>query len=188
MPGFSDRFTEDELARVVTYVQALSNLTAEESERVRGQPSEAGADAENTGLDPGREVFFDTTKMDNCRVCHTFEGKGGKVGPDLTKIGAKSADEILESILTPSARIEPGYETIEVTMRDGTSFTGVMRDENEQRLRLFDTSMMPPVARVLAKANIVRREVRKRSSMPSNLGMRLSTVDLRLLVQFLRGE
>ncbi|MEP7270415.1 MAG: c-type cytochrome, partial [Acidobacteriota bacterium] len=196
MPGFSDRFGDSELARIVDYVQALSALTVDEG--VRGSESAAGVanpegkdDSDRAAApvtDLGRSLFFDSVTTDNCRVCHTFQGKGGKVGPDLTGVGSQSEEEILRSILKPSDRIEPGYGTVEITMRDGNRYAGVVRDENDERIRLFDTTTIPPVSRVMLKADIAGRKPLGGSVMPSELGVRLSEVELRALVKFLRGR
>ena len=48
-----------------------------------------------------------------CGKCHIVNGKGKQVGPELTGIGAIQTPEyFLESILTPSAKIVKGYETM----------------------------------------------------------------------------
>jgi len=48
-----------------------------------------------------------------CIGCHKLGAEGGVVGPDLSRIGARSsASQIRESILDPSARIAQGYEQL----------------------------------------------------------------------------
>src|SRR5439155_17438700 len=49
----------------------------------------------------GKEVF-----TANCAVCHTFNGQGGKIGPDLTGIGARDRSEIFTDILDPNRSVE----------------------------------------------------------------------------------
>jgi putative heme-binding domain-containing protein len=136
----------------------------------------------------GRSLFFDSAAIDSCRVCHTFEGRGGKVGPDLTQVRAKSARELLESIITPSAKIDSNYSTLNVTTRDGRRQTGVRRDENEERLRLFDTSTMPPVSRAIPRTEILSIERTLRSAMPDDFGTRFSEKQLLDLVSFLKAS
>ena len=46
----------------------------------------------------------------NCMVCHTIEGKGGKVGPDLTGIGARPKVDNLIQILDPNRSVEGTYK------------------------------------------------------------------------------
>lgn len=47
-----------------------------------------------------------------CIGCHTFNGAGGAVGPNLTTVFAtKGADYIRESVLTPNAVIAEGFQS-----------------------------------------------------------------------------
>ena len=66
-----------------------------------------------TGGDPGRgrAVFFGRTAA--CATCHRVGDEGGRVGPDLTRIGAiRSGHDLLESILWPSSTFAQGYEQL----------------------------------------------------------------------------
>jgi putative heme-binding domain-containing protein len=80
----------------------------------------------------GREVFFG--KQVACGACHRVQGVGGEVGPDLTRIGAvRSVDDLLESIVLPSATFAQGYQTYAVTTVDGRIATGVIaRQRSDQ--------------------------------------------------------
>jgi cytochrome c oxidase subunit 2 len=56
----------------------------------------------------------------NCSSCHTVNGQGGQIGPELTNVYAeKGEDYVRESILTPNAVIAPACPT-------GPCPTGVM--------------------------------------------------------------
>src|SRR5262249_52290093 len=55
----------------------------------------------------GHEIFFGQKAA--CTLCHTAQGQGGHVGPDLSKIGAiRSGRDLLESIVSPSATFARG--------------------------------------------------------------------------------
>lgn len=65
----------------------------------------------------GRQIF---QRLD-CGQCHTIDGSGGRIGPDLTHIGAVAATRrpgytaeqyIRESIVDPGAYIVPGYNDV----------------------------------------------------------------------------
>src|SRR5439155_26463326 len=74
----------------------------------RFEPYLNGADAER-----GRAVFFGGKVA--CSVCHAVGSEGGKVGPDLTKIGAiRSGRDLLESILLPSSTFAQGYDSYQI--------------------------------------------------------------------------
>ncbi len=79
----------------------------------------------------GAELF-----KTNCVVCHTFRGEGGKVGPDITGMGAHGAHELLPSLLDPSRTVEAAYlEYIAVT-NDERIFTGVLVRDTAQSIVL----------------------------------------------------
>lgn len=61
----------------------------------------------NTPEERGKNLF---TGM-GCVGCHTFNGAGGAVGPNLTTVFAKKgADYIRESVLTPNAVVVEGFQ------------------------------------------------------------------------------
>jgi HEAT repeat protein/cytochrome c551/c552 len=63
-----------------------------------------------TGGDPARgEMIYRRTEL-ACMTCHAIGGAGGRVGPDLTSIGASApGDYLVESLLLPNAKIKEGY-------------------------------------------------------------------------------
>ena len=73
------------------------------------------------------QAVFNSAKT-SCIACHTIGYVGGKIGPDLTKIGGiRSERDLLESILFPSASFVRSYEPLTVVLKDGRSFTGARR-------------------------------------------------------------
>ena len=85
-----------------------------------------------------------------CLTCHRVQGKGSRLGPDLTDIGAlRDAEQLMTSLLDPDAEILPENRFYRVVTRDGATTTGrllnldtfqvLMLDEKEQ-LRSFQKS------------------------------------------------
>jgi len=209
MPGFKRRYNKDQITQIVAFVLSLNpnnpNLksfnpsdSGEEqfSKTAPNSASQAVPEPKPTELietsdlrgdaSSGREIFFGTTQTQNCRVCHTVQGIGGKVGPDLTEITSKSPREILRSIVAVNAEVSEKYSTIVIITTKGERFTGVKRDENEKMVRLFDTSSLPPVSRAFLKSEIARIEKLKTSSMPDDYGHRYSLKQLLDLISFLK--
>src|SRR4030067_233232 len=90
------------------------------------------------GAKEGEKVFVDEPRPVTCGKCHVVNGKGKKVGPELTGIGAiQTAEYFLESILKPSAKIVKGYETMFVITTDGIAYNGLIKSETEQELVLL---------------------------------------------------
>jgi putative heme-binding domain-containing protein len=92
------------------------------------------------GGDPnrGHELFLGKAV---CTGCHRVGKQGGRVGPDLTKIGAiRSGRDLLEAIVMPSAAFSQGYESYKVTLKSGEDFIGVRVRDADAALLFRDGS------------------------------------------------
>ncbi len=131
----------------------------------------------------GRRIFFERTET-NCLRCHTIAGKGGLVGPDLSKIGSeKSREYLLESIVDPNKTIAKGFETVVLALDDGRQVAGILKGESDKSLQL-----MSPEGKLVTvpKAAIESRTTGK-SAMPQDVAKTLTKSDIRDLVEFLVG-
>jgi putative heme-binding domain-containing protein len=84
----------------------------------------------------GEKLFWSPAL--NCGSCHKIGNQGTALGPDLSTIGKlRTREDLLESILEPSRRIEPKYAAYVVQTVDGRAMTGLLvkRDENQVVLR-----------------------------------------------------
>ena len=118
-----------------------------------------------------------------CVTCHAIGGAGGRVGPDLTSIGASApVDYLVESLVLPNAKIKEGYPAVIVETRDGEEFTGTVARETQQEIFLRNASGQELA---VAKTSILRRETGKLSLMPSGLLEPLNEQDRLDLVAFL---
>ncbi len=89
--------------------------------------------------DPARGEKLFWSKELNCSSCHQVGGKGTAVGPDLSAIGKlRPREDLLESILEPSRRIEPQYATYVAQTVDGRSFAGVLVKRDDKAVVLRD--------------------------------------------------
>ena len=213
MPGFKNNLSKEQLANLIAYVQSLATANATEatgsgeapavqehfptaSKKADAKPEMAAAakpvtiTKEDRALmgdaAAGRELFFGANETTNCRVCHTVNERGGKVGPDLSGLAVKPAREILQSITAPHASVDEKYASVTITLKDGSRFTGVKRDEDETMIRLYDTSSLPPVSRAFLKSEVAKTEKLKTSVMPNNYGTKYSRKQLLDLVGFLK--
>jgi putative heme-binding domain-containing protein len=88
--------------------------------------------------DPGRGETLFWSKALNCGSCHKIGDRGTALGPDLSAIGKlRGREDLLESILEPSRRIEPKYAAYVAHTADGRSLTGLLvrRDDRVVVLR-----------------------------------------------------
>jgi putative heme-binding domain-containing protein len=136
----------------------------------------------------GEKVFYDDTRPVTCGKCHVVNGKGKKVGPDLTGIGSIQTPEyFLESILKPSAKIVKGYETMYVITSDGIPYNGLIKSENEAELILLKEESGEIEEVTIPKSEIAEMKKQEVSIMPGNIGELLSVRDFYGIVSFLQS-
>jgi len=110
----------------------------------------------------GKKLFQNT-----CIQCHTIGTEGGKVGPDLTTVGAQfSRHEIAESILFPSKAVREGYQAMNIETKDDEFFSGLLKAETADELTLVDSAGL---LQRLPKKDIVSRRLSELSLMPEGL-------------------
>jgi putative membrane-bound dehydrogenase-like protein len=149
--------------------------------RASGNKTEGFMDALQGGNSRGGYWNFRSNSTAQCVRCHAIDGEGGTVGPDLSNIGGKlSREELLRSLIEPSARLAPGYGSVKVTLKDGQEISGVLVEENKEEI-ILKTSDAEPVeiklSRVEKKENMV-------SAMPP-MGTLLSKREIRDMVEYL---
>lgn len=181
--------TPDEVKAVVLYLQSQGGevdvaqiklpdviLASQKEESEPWQPYFAG-DPEN-----GMELFFDEESNAGCARCHTVAEKGGKVGPELTTVsGTRSPQYIVESVLTPSAVIASGFESILIITNDERYLTGIKKGEDEQSV-----SMMLDSGEVLKVSKEEIKEVapQETSVMPSGFADDLTMTEFHDVLAF----
>ncbi len=101
-----------------------------------------------------------------CMTCHAIGGAGGKVGPDMTSIGASApADYLVEAVLYPNAKIKEGYHSVLITTKDDQEFSGIVVKESDNEVIIRNAANQEVS---VAKKNIAKRQ-NGGSLMPSGL-------------------
>jgi len=91
--------------------------------------------------DPDRGELVYRRSEQRCIACHSIGGAGGKVGPDMTSLGASAPlDYLIESVLMPNRKIKEGYHAIVVLTNDGRVFTGILVRETAVEMFLRDAT------------------------------------------------
>lgn len=131
---FSDvikRFPRPALARANAM---LDRLMQHEQDKLR--LLEALRDRLSSGdAERGRQLF--ASERARCSSCHRVGETGKAVGPDLTTIGAnRSANDLLESIVFPSASIVRDYQPQQVLTVDGRALSGIVVRETAGAIEL----------------------------------------------------
>ncbi|MGR3301935.1 MAG: hypothetical protein ACUZ8I_05465 [Candidatus Scalindua sp.] len=142
-------------------------------------------------VDPkeGELIFFDDTRDVTCSKCHVMNGKGSKVGPDLTGIGAVQTPQyLIESVLKPSAVIVKGFETMYLMTNDGMAYNGLLvsQDEEEVVLMVDEEGVMEEY--VFYPDEIAQMQKQDVSIMPGNLSEMLTTKEFYGIISFLLSQ
>jgi cytochrome c oxidase cbb3-type subunit 3 len=168
--------TAEEVWQIITYIRSVEKKFA----------AQVGGDAAH-----GKQLFYGSA---GCATCHMVEGKGGRLGPDLTGTGgARATPFLVESVRNPSKRLAQGlsentkefpqeYETVTVTTADGKKFTGVTMNEDNFSLQMMDTLER---IHLFEKDSLRSVEKSRQSLMPAYDAKTLSDQELNDIVAFL---
>ncbi len=120
MPGFD--VPEPAMGQLVAFYLSLT------APAINTPP--AGGDE---GVAEGERLFFSS----GCANCHVRSGQARVVGPDLASIGKeRTRGEIVASLADPSAKIEDGYQVVNVALKGGESLKAFARNHSQFDLQL----------------------------------------------------
>ncbi|WP_437222074.1 c-type cytochrome [Planctomicrobium sp. SH661] len=73
----------------------------------------------------------------HCSACHRLEGVGHEIGPNLVTIKNRGRETILVNILDPNREINPEFLNYIVSLSDGRTKSGMIRNESAGSLTLL---------------------------------------------------
>jgi len=159
------RVLDKDIWQTLAYVRTLTGPPA-------GPPT---GDAAN-----GERIFRAT-----CSSCHRVNGRGGQLGPDLSRIGSGRPRAGLAGKLRGSADfMRPGFEPVTIVTREGDRIRGIKKNEDEFSIQIMDTRER---LQGYLKANLSEVSVDKQSLMPVYGPDRLNDRDLDDLLRYLTG-
>jgi putative heme-binding domain-containing protein len=165
MPSFrAEQTTDAQVGEILAYLQSLTRGAA--SEPVRGNSAN------------GATIF-----ERRCASCHKVNGKGGSLGPDLSRIGAiRSASALASKIRDPNRNFARGFRPVTVVLADSRRVRGVVKNQDAFSIQIMDVS-----ERLLGFSTDQLREVvfEERSLMPVFAPAALSESALNDLVSYL---
>jgi putative heme-binding domain-containing protein len=177
--GHPDRRIRDEAVRLLPLTSATGRPLPPPAELLRREGDTTR----------GRQAFFKVGPatqaggVQACSACHRVQGRGQWVGPDLSTIGTKyGPDELLRSVLNPSAAIGYNYVTTVLAMKDGQVITGLPVEDTPERL-VLKTAEGRRVA--VRPGDVEERATSEVSLMPEGLAQTMTEEDLVDLLAFL---
>src|SRR5439155_14707374 len=118
-----------------------------------------------------------------CTACHSVNGEGGTIGPDLSALGtAQPVDFIIGAILDPQKEVKEGYVSISVATKDGEEYQGYQVRETDDELVLRDALQNQEVH---LRRDAIKEKKQNGSVMPGGLADTLTRAEFRDLVRFL---
>ena len=176
--GIGVGMSDEEIWQVVTYLRSV----------------QVKAPVHPTGNSEHGKALFNGAL--GCSTCHMIQGKGGRLGPDLSTAGASRSTEYLaDSMRNPSRRLAQGifeamkefpqeYESVSVVTADGATLSGVVLNEDQFTLQMLDTRGQ---LHLFEKDKLRSFETHRESAMPAYDPKTLSDKDLQDLIAYLQS-
>jgi putative heme-binding domain-containing protein len=115
---------EEQAVRIVAYLRSVA--------KTRRSDSAAGDIVRGKALFEGKG---------QCATCHRVDGVGGRLGPELSRIGQlRRSVELEQSLLEPQAEVLPTNRFYRVVTRDGATVTGLLLNHDTFTVQLLDSS------------------------------------------------
>jgi len=165
MPPFAS-FGSTKLSALLAYIRALQG---------KGDGAAVTGDAKQ-----GKDLFFG---KGGCSSCHMVNGSGGFMGPELSSYGRNhNAADIRTATVNPRGRAGERSGGAEVITKDGKSYSGLVRNEDNFSLQLqsVDGSF-----HFFSKSDVASINYRKEPLMPTDYGSKLSAAELDALAAYL---
>ncbi|HKF66989.1 MAG TPA: c-type cytochrome, partial [Vicinamibacterales bacterium] len=136
-----------------------------------------------TGVVRADTVHGERVFSASCSSCHRVNGRGGALGPDLSRIGASRSRELLaREVRDASAAITPGYQAVTLVLKDGQRIRGARKNEDAYSIQIMD---MRQRLQGYVKADLREVIIEKGSLMPDFKADRLSDNDLNDVLGYL---
>ncbi len=130
----------------------------------------------------GQRIYWESG---GCGECHRIDDRGGRLGPELTRIGsARSRRALVREIRNASEFIVRGYRAVTLITDDGERVRGAVKNEDTFSIQIMDSSQR---LRAFLKSDLRELTHEDRSLMPDYPVSRLSAAELDDLLSYLGG-
>lgn len=143
-------------------------------------------------IDERRKTFLAASNKDaeegtiafesHCGMCHSIDGNGEDVGPQLDGIGVRGLDRLLEDIIDPNRNVDQNFRATNLALKDGRVVSGLLLREEGQIAIIVD-SIGDEIRVPLDE--IEERQTAQISPMPADLAAQIPEDDFNNLMEFL---
>ena len=165
MPSVGVRTPDHEIWQILAYLRTLA--------------APAPTDPPRGNAENGERIF-----RANCASCHRINGRGGRLGPDLSRVGnARSREVMVRRIRGAVEENAAGYAPVTLTTPSGQQVQAVKKNED-----LFSVQVMDTRERIQGydKASLKEMQNNPRSAMPPFGSNRISESELDDLIRYLQ--
>jgi putative heme-binding domain-containing protein len=159
------RMFDHEIWQVLAYLRTLA--------------APASTDPPRGNAENGQRLF-----RVHCASCHRVNNTGGRLGPELSRIGSSRARDVMVRRIRGAVEdFRPGFEPVTITPANGQPIHGVKKNED-----LFSVQIMDTRERIQGYEKDKVKEVSDdtRSAMPTFGTDRLSESDLDDIVRYMQ--
>ncbi len=114
-----------------------------------------------------------------CQNCHSVNGKGGNLGPDLAGSGRNGPEYFLENVLDPNAVVGEDYQSTRVITKNGEVLSGLVRNPKAEVISIQTLTE----TREIKQSDILNIEKQSASVMPEGL---FDTLSKRQIIELLK--
>jgi putative heme-binding domain-containing protein len=119
----------------------------------------------------------------HCLECHTVQGVGKAVGPELVGVRKRERAALLEDLLNPNAALPPAFVNYVVSTNSGRVLTGIIVNETAGSITLRRAEA---VEDTVARDDIDEIRSTSQSLMPEGLEKSVSRQELADLIEYLK--
>lgn len=165
------KLPDDQTWQLVAFIHAMTGPAVENL-----PPGDATA---------GEQIFWGAKA--NCSNCHSIQGRGGRMAPDLTNIGgSRPAAVIREAIVEPSKDLFlVGKEGVIIALNSGQTIQGIARNRNNFSLQVVDQN---GTLHLIPMSDVKELTVMEKSPMPGDYAKRLTKQEMQDLIAYLSRQ
>jgi putative heme-binding domain-containing protein len=118
----------------------------------------------------------------HCLACHNVQGRGHRVGPDLSGVSARPAEALLIDLLDPNRQVTPNFVTYTAITQQGQVLSGLIASETASGVTLRRAEGAQDF---VLRDQIDQLRATGKSLMPEGIEQSLTAQDIADLLDFL---